>query len=187
MLFYLLSISDESDHGKIIHLYDKYHDYMMKYAVSTFKLRGRANYVFDAEDAVQAAFLKITKYIDKIDFASDEKRMKNYVFAILKNEIFSILKKNSEDAELNEDLDYSDRVFIDDLDIQEKYDDVVRAIRGLDEKFSDTLYLVYCEDKSVKEIAKLMGISPKTVYYRLKKGKILLHNALNGEVNDGKD
>ena len=50
MLQFLLTLTDESNHGKIEHLYNKYHDYMMKCAVTKFKSLGRSNYTYDAED-----------------------------------------------------------------------------------------------------------------------------------------
>ena len=69
MLQFLLTLTAESNHGKVEELYHKYHDYMMKCAVSKFKSLGRSNCVYDAEDAVQNTFMKITKHIDKIDFS----------------------------------------------------------------------------------------------------------------------
>ena len=96
MLQFLLTLTDESNHGKIEHLYNKYHDYMMKCAVTKFKSLGRSNYTYDAEDAVQNAFMKITKYIDKIDFSRGEKDVKNYCLAILSNEICNVLSDNQE-------------------------------------------------------------------------------------------
>ena len=87
MLQFLLTLSDESNHSKIEHIYHTYHDYMMRYAVSKFQTLGRTNFKYNAEDAVQNAFMKITKYIDKIDFTRGEKDVKNYCFTILSNEI----------------------------------------------------------------------------------------------------
>ena len=64
MLQFLLSITDESNHEKIMYLYNKYHDPMINYAVSKFKNMNRCNYAYDAEDAVQSAFVKITSPTD---------------------------------------------------------------------------------------------------------------------------
>ena len=78
MLQFLLTLTDESNRGKVEELYHKYHDYMIKCAVTKFKSLGRSNCVYDAEDAVQNAFMKITKYIHKIDFSRTETDVKNY-------------------------------------------------------------------------------------------------------------
>ena len=188
MLLYLLSISDESDHGKITYLYENFYDYLLKYSVKVFQHHNRPNYVFDAEDAVQNTFLKVTKHIKKIDFSVGKNRLRNYLFAILTNEIINILNDNSKFIELNEEISIdSEYIFIDGLEIRERYSDVVKAIERLDDKYSITLLLVYSEGKTVKEIAEMMGISPKTVYTRLERGRRLLLESLKGVNAYGKN
>ena len=181
MLQFLLTLTDESYHSKIEQLYNKYHDHMMRYALSKFQSYGRTNFVYDAEDAVQNTFTKIVKNIDRIDFSRGEKDVKNYCFSILNNEICNVLGDNEEKNEFFEELckenEYS---FIEKLDIQERYDEVVRAIEALDEKYSITLHLVFCRENTVNEIAEMMGISAKTVYTRLARGKKLLLDSLKG-------
>ena len=186
MLQFLLTLTDESNHGKIEHIYNTYHDYMMKYAVSKLQTMGRTNSVYDAEDAIQNAFMKITKYIDAIDFSRGEKDVKNYCFAILNNEICNVLHDNQEFFELDEDIcaetEYN---FIEELEIRENYNKIIKAIEALDEKYSTTLYLVFCREKTVNEIAEMMGISAKTVYTRLSRGKQLLLDSLKGTKING--
>lgn len=186
MLQFLLTLSDESSHGKIEHIYNMYHDNMMRYAVSRFHSLGKANYLYDAEDAVQNAFVKIVKYIDKIDFSRDEKAVQNYCFTILTNEISDVLNENQEIFENVEEFclekEYN---FIDKLEISQKYDDVVKVIETLDEKYSTTLYLVFCKEMTVNEIADMMGISVQTVYTRLRRGKKLLQDSLKGVKANG--
>ena len=185
MLEFLLSISDPSEHEKIILIYEDYYELMLKYAVSKFKNIGRRNYVYDAEDAVQNSFMKITRYISNIDFSLGEKSVKNYVFSILSNEIYNFLNNNEEFDELDEEfcekLEYD---FLEELDIKERYNDIVKTIESLDEKYSTTLCLFYCQEMSVKEISDLMGISEKTVYTRISRGKIQLKNSLKGALID---
>ena len=66
MLQFLLTLTDESNHSKIEYIYNTCHDYMMRYAISRFQALGRTNFMYDAEDAVQNAFMRITRYIDKV-------------------------------------------------------------------------------------------------------------------------
>ena len=184
MLHFLLTLTDESNYGKIEHIYNTYHDYMMKYAVSKLKSTGRTNFMYDAEDAVQNAFMKITKHIDKIDFSRDEKDVKNYCFSILSNEICNVLNDSEEIYELNEEFNIEKEYsFIEELEIKENYNQVVKAIENLDEKYSTTLYLVFCKELTVNEVAEMMGISAKTVYTRLARGKALLLESLEGIIN----
>ncbi len=186
MLQFLLTLSDESNHGKIEHIYNTHHDYMMRYAVSRFQSFGRTNFGYDAEDAVQNAFMKITKYIDNIDFSRGETDVKNYCLTILHNEICNILEENEENFEFNEEIcaeqEYN---FIEELQLREKYNEVVKAIETLDERYSTTLYLVFCKEKTVNEVAEMMGINPKTVYTRLARGKKLLLDLLKGAKFNG--
>ena len=137
MLEFLLSISDPSDHEKITRLYEDYYDFMLKYAVGKFKNAGRRNYGYDAEDTVQNCFMKITRYIDDIDLSWGEKSVKNYVFAILNNEICNFLNNNEEFDELDEafyeNLEYD---FLEELDIKERYNEAVKTIESLDEIYS---------------------------------------------------
>ena len=186
MLQFLLTLSDESNHGKIEHIYHTYHDYMMRYAISKFQSLGRTNFKYDAEDAVQNAFMKITKYIDKIDFSRSEKDVKNYCFTILSNEIRKVLSDNQENFEINEEFCFEEEYnFVEELELKENYNQVVKAIEELDEKYSTTLYLFYCKEMTVNEIADMMGISTKTVYTRLARGKKLLLDSLKGAKFNG--
>jgi len=186
MLQFLLTLTDESNHGKIEHIYNTYHDYMMKFAVSKFKSKGRTNAVYDAEDAVQSTYMKITKYINSIDFSRGEEDVKNYCFSILCNEICNILTHNEENFEVDEELFAENEYnFIEELEIKEKYNEVVKAVETLDEKYSTTLYLWLCKEMTPNEIAEMMGITAKTVYTRLDRGKKLLLETLKGAKING--
>ena len=188
MLQFLLTLTDESNHGKVEHIYNTYHDYMIKYAVSKLQAAGRRNAIYDAEDAVQNAFMKIVRHIDKIDFSRGENDVKNYCFSILCNEICNVLRDNEENFEFDEEF-YSEKEynFIEELEIQESYNEVVKGIKSLDEKYSTTLYLIFCKEKTVNEVAEMMGLTPKTVYTRLARGKELLLNSVKGAKNNGKN
>ena len=179
MLQFLLSISDESNHGKIEDIFYKFHGKMLTFAERKLLLNNMQDFKHNAEDAVQNAFVKIVKNIDKIDFARGEKDVKNYVFSILVNEIYNILEKSEIILEFDEEF-YPNEEYniIDEINMQEIYEKVVLAFENLDEKYSSTLYLFYNEGMSIKEIAKTMGISEKTAYTRFERGKKLIKNVI---------
>lgn len=181
MLQFLLAISDESDHDKILYLFNKYEKHMLRFATSKFKNMGRWNYTLDAEDSVQSAFVKITAYIKNVDFSRGENDVKNYVFAILNNEIHNLVRDNAVFEEFDEEV-YSELEYdiTEELNIKQRYNEVVRAIENLDLKYSTTLFLFYCKEITVNEISDMMGISAKTVYTRLSRGKVLLLESLKG-------
>ena len=62
MLAFLLAISDERHHKTVSHIFKSYHSDMLKLA--RYKLRGQENFKELAEDAVENALLKITKYVN---------------------------------------------------------------------------------------------------------------------------
>ena len=105
---------------------------------------------------------------------------------MLSNEINNFLNNNPENLEFNEEIyneiEYN---FIEELEIKEKYSEVVKTIETLDERYSTTLYMVYRQEMTVNEIAEMMGISTKTVYTRLARGKKLLLDTIKGEKFDG--
>ena len=105
---------------------------------------------------------------------------------MLSNEINNFLNNNPENLEFNEEIyneiEYN---FIEELEIKEKYSEVVKAIETLDERYSTTLYMVYCQEMTVNEIAEMMGISTKTVYTRLARGRKLLLDTIKGEKLNG--
>ena len=186
MLQFLFTLTDESNHGKVEHIYNTYHDYMMKYAVSKLQAAGRTNAMYDAEDAVQNAFMKIVKHIDKIDFYRGEKDVKNYCLTILCNEVCNALRDNEEKFEFFEEFcSEKEYNYIEELEMQENYNEVVKAIKALDEKYSTTLYLIFCKEKTVNQVADMMGLAPKTVYTRLARGKELLLQSLKGAKING--
>ncbi len=185
MLPFLLTLTDESNRAKIEHIYNTYYDYMMRYAISKLSSSGKSDFIHLAEDAVQNAFMQITKYIDSINFSRGEKDVKNYCLSILYNEISNLLDNNEDFYELNEELLQENKynTLIEEIEIKEKYREVVETIKTMDERYSITLYLALCEEKTVNEIADMMGISTKTVYTRLARGKKLLLESLKEKIN----
>ena len=181
MLTFLLSIADSSNHDKIIYLYNHFYNDLFAYAYKRFVAYNRKNYLYDTEDAVQNTFIKVCKYIHKIDFSLDEHKIKAYIFSILCNEISNIIKDEKIPINFNHDIVSEDNFdFLDKIDIKNQYDEIVETIMKMDEKYSTTLLMILCEEMTVKEISKLMNISEKTVYTRFARGKKILLDSLGG-------
>lgn len=182
MLLFLLTIADEGEADKVEYVYNTYHEDMLRFAKSRLRNAGLSSYLIDAEDAVQNAFVKITKYIKKIDFDASPMEIRTYLFSVVSNEVTNIIKdyKYFDDIEDYADV-ISDESFFEEIKVREKYQEVMTAIKKLDEKYSITFLYYYHRDMSVKEIAELMGISEKTVYTRLERGRKLLLDILREE------
>ena len=182
MLLFLLTISDEKYHSRIEYIYNRFHDDMMRFAVSRFKAMDSPNPVLDAEDAVQRAYLRITKYIHNIQFPVHDNKLRCYVLSVVWHEIIRISKENIKNLEFSEEIFVDDGYnIIEDIDMALMYEDVVKAIEALDPVYSITLLMKYEMGLSPKEIAEMMEISEKTVYTRLSRGKKMLRDALKGE------
>jgi len=182
MLSFLLTLVDEQHRDIVQYIYDMYHDDMIRFARHKLRIAGVPSYDIDAQDAVQSAFLKICKYYKAILEDIPEKQFKSYIFAIVKNESKDIIKGNKRFEIADENLEtLPDEEFLERLKIKEQYDDVMDAIKKLDDKYSFTLLFYYVEEMSVKNIAENMEIPEKTVYTRLERGRALLLETLNKE------
>lgn len=183
MLAFLLSICDPAYHDKITFLVNTYHDDLIIYSKHILKNAGIASYEHDAEDVVQNLYMKISKYCESVRFYESPTVMKGYLKKILKNEAMTFLKEY-EYIETLEDWEYEEideDSFIEMLSSKEFYDEVVRSIYNLKDIYSYTLSYRFCDEMEVEEIARLLGVSEKTIYTRIERGKKLLLDALNME------
>ena len=183
MLSFLLTIADDSDKEKVERIYNKFHDDMMRFACYTVRKLNVQNVMKNAEDVVQNAFIKIIKNINKINFSLGDDSVRSYIFTIVCNEANNLLKQDGGSFVSLDDLSEvlgmgNETDFIIKLDIKNRYENVVRAIRNLDEKYSSLLVLAYCHGYTVKEISDETGILEKTIYTRLERGRKLLLEAL---------
>lgn len=171
MLIFLLSIIDDDKRDKIEQIYDKYHIEM--YKIAKHKLRGRPNAHFEAEEALQNAFIKIIQHFDSIRFEEGEKSLHAYFLTIVTNEAINILNNHTEHIgiyEIEETLSSEDD-FIEQLCLKSDYDKVVQAIIELDDRYSILLQLKFVEQLTVEEIAEHLNMKVKTVYTNLSRGK----------------
>ncbi len=142
--------------------------YITLYRLTAFRVA--LNYVKnyeDAEDISQDAFVKL--FSCKESFAADE-NVKAWLIRVTINLSKNLIKKSLRRgyAELPEDIPFEDG-----RDIA-LYD----CIRRLKPEYSGVIYLFYYEGYSVKEIAKLCGITSAAVRTRLSRGRDRLREML---------
>lgn len=179
MLQFLLSVSDRSDHEKIEYVYHQYHKQMLRFARSRLRQMRSANCDLDAEDVVQNAFVKIVRHIDKIDFSMDEREVRGYIMRIVANEAIIFMSDVVYSEDITQYADYlSDGSFLEKLRIEERFQEVITAIKNLDERYSYALSLRYVENMPIKDIAAMLGIAEKSVYTRIERGRRKLLEAL---------
>lgn len=163
-------------------LYDKYHVNMLRYARSLLRLYGDKNYLQNAEDVLQNVFLKISRYIDRIDLSRSEEAVGGYLFTIVENEVSNFLSKQEKNKELDEMLiDCNEYNLFEEFSKKELYIHIVREIKRLDPKYSEVLWMRLVEDMSVREIAEMLDLKEQTVYTRIERGSALVRKKFKEE------
>ena len=173
MLTLLLAISDSEDRERINRIFKLYHKDMLM--VARRKLSDQQNRNSLAEDAVENALLKITKYIKSIK--AEGKELRAYVITVTVNECIDILADERDDLTISDDYpdeSFSEDSFIEGLHVRECYESLVKGIKLLPDRYRVSLYLYYVEEFTPDEIAEHLGIPVKTVYTRLRRGKEML-------------
>ena len=131
----------------------------------------RLNNPTDADDCFQNTFLRLYK---KSPFFNDEEHLKAWLIRVAINECNRFHKKN--------------RLFIPYEKIEdektyfpEEKVDMSWALLKLDHKYRDVIYLYYCEDYKVDEIANILKKSPNTVKTLLKRGREKVKEIYGGD------
>lgn len=147
MLVYLQMIETDDDKSKFEQIYIEYYGLMLHTA---FKL---LNHKQDAEDAVHHAFVSIAENITKIS-APVCPKTKRYVVTIVENKAIDILRKRQR---------YPVTAFDDEIkgiDVEYDGDDyLVECIFKLPALQRQVILLKYSHGYSLREIAKMLGIS----------------------------
>lgn len=131
-----------------------------------------------AKEVIQDVFVKLWENREKILIY---KSFKSYIFTSVKYRIFDHidaenvrLKFSAESKKLNSDIDNSTE---ENLSFDEIYFLVENEVQKLPTK-SRTVFDLRREEHSIKEIAEVLNISPKTVEYHLSKANKQLRNHL---------
>lgn len=181
LALYLALINDEANKKLFEEIYKSYRKQMLAVAVSILKNKA------DAEDAVQEVFYRIAaKHIEVIAGIKENDDRRNYLLKAVKNTALNLISKNKTAGDALDSLtefeksssdDFSDNAFIDMICNKIEYDNLVEAIRNLDETYRDVLYYHFVVELSAPAIAKALGRSLTAVKKQLVRGKKqLLHN-----------
>lgn len=181
--FYLSIIEDESDKRFFERIYLQYSDDIFRRVYGI--LRNRE----DTEDAVQDTWQKIYVHLGKLR-EMDDKVLRAYIMSIAKNHAITIFRKRKKEEELMCDADIADVAeslgegeFFASFDGAERTV-ILSCIEKLGEKYGDVLVYYYLHGHSIKEISKLMNVSPNTVGSRLARARMKLYELLKEEKED---
>lgn len=176
MLDFLLSMVETEDDAELVtQLVKAYEKRMFSIAYSILQNHS------DAEDAVQDAFLKVVKHLDKVRGKTfDEAGM--YISAITRNAAIDIHNRQKKEDIIDPEMygilpDNYDNV--QDVALMNvSYDELHKIMLQLNKTDYEIIYLKYFMEFSISEIADMLNISGKTASQRLYAAKINLKKRL---------
>lgn len=140
----------------------------------------------DAEDAVHDTFIKIARNMRSIRDPNSSETL-SYVLKATKNTAINLSKKNAignKHIQLEDVENISDGQFLEKLRIQENFEEVVEAIRSLNDTYRDVLFYYFVRGMKAKDIADLLGRSNSAVQQQIIRGKKKLLEILDNDLRD---
>ena len=142
--------------------------------VCALYFRNQAN----RDDAFQDTFVK---YAQSEKVFNDGEHRKAWLIRVATNTCKDMLKaasmRNVGLDDCNEE-DFADEGSLDEAEKSLQAAELSAALRMLDEKYRDALYLKYYEDYTTPQIADMLGIPENTVYTNIARGKQKLKEVL---------
>ena len=124
----------------------------------------------DAEDAVQDAFFRLADNLGKIADA-DSPQARNFAVVITRNICFNMLRKRHIETDIDDEDVCSDKSAEDEFLSAQGVETLERALGSLPEKYRDILYLTVYEELSLRDAAKLLGITYENAKSRVKRAR----------------
>lgn len=132
----------------------------------------------DAEDALQATFVKLANHLDKIEDV-DSNRAFNCICTILQNSIRDMFRKQSRGLKemmavetlhfpTAEELDDVEDVVISKLDFQ----DVLNCIKEMDEKYRIPFVMRYMQECDLETISQVTNQSKTAIAMQIYRAKL---------------
>lgn len=175
MLLFLSMLETPEEQSRFTALYETYRYLLWYVAKDILKDRDLA------EDAVQEAYLTLARHMDRVEEVNSP-RTKRYLVTIVKSRAIDILRRQRrvEVTEYEDALgDAADTDALDAYLTVEFYEQLVTAIRSLDENYRVVLECRYLHEMSEKETAETLGLAEKTVNVRVWRARKKLQQVLS--------
>lgn len=164
LLFYLSLIDTEKDKQKFEKIYYEHRKFMMQVALKILKDE------MLAEDAVTDAFIRLIKYLNKIENIYCEKT-KMLIFLITKSAAIDNLRKANKHRIVSledvEDMPAENEDVMEDINVEE----IVKKLKEMPEIYREVLEMKLYYGFSAKEISKALNITYSTARKRLEHGR----------------
>lgn len=175
-MIYFALLETEEDRERFRLIYEE--NYLKMYHVALGFLKQQS----EAENAVHEAFLALAERFEKYSHL-DGREMMGLCVSIVKNKAIDSIRKANHysEAELEELVLYEEgQTNPEDALIKGEEQKVLqKALHGISEVFRETLILKYYYELNNREIAKIQGVSTKTVEMRLYRGKQKLKEVIH--------
>lgn len=183
MLLFINILDTEEEKDKFVRVYESYR-YMMWYSANEI-LKDKEL----AEDAVQEAFLALTRHLDKVD-ESDAGRTKKFLRTIVKSKAIDIIRKRKEGEVFLEDgteeyLLEAPTDILNEFIEKESIERIKAAVMRLDDIYRLVFEFKLIHQLSDKDIGNILGITAKTVNVRYFRARKKLQEMLMEGVENG--
>ena len=185
LTLFFIYIDNEDDKKLFERLFYDYRKQMTSLAISIVHNEA------DAEDIVHDVFLRIAiRHMDIIRKINCSRDMRNYLLKATKNTALNLMVKRKQvnvsidtinENALNGIVDYSDDTFMEFICNRNDYEQVVNAIRCLNDKYRDVLYYHYVLELTISEIAKSFNQTVSATKKQLVRGKKMLLKLLENK------
>lgn len=167
MVLFLALLDTQEEQEKFSEIYENYRHFM--WYIAQQKLKD----THLAEDAVQEAFLALTRHLDKVEDAHSP-GTKKFLATIVRSKAIDLIRKNNPQEELTDELPEgkAGRDILDQLLVKENYNRLISCVLELDDSYRVVFEYKYLYQMSDEEIADILGISAKNVnvrYFRARK------------------
>ena len=167
MILFLALLDTQEEQEKFREIYENYKHFMWYVA------RQKLDDDHLAEDAVQEAFLALTRHLDKVEDAHSP-RTKKFLATIVRSKAIDILRKSHPQEELTDELPEGKpgRDILDQLLVKENYNRLISCVLELDDSYRVVFEYKYLYHMNDDEIADILDISVKNVnvrYFRARK------------------
>lgn len=169
LVFYLAMLETADDQRRFTRLYEAYEKKL--YAVALRILGDPAR----AEDAVQQAWLQILSHWERVS-ALPWEETEGYVVTVVKNTATDIIRANRRTSALPEDWDPPAPE-----ENTSEYHRLVELVRALPEGYRYVLELKFVEERTNREIARLLRLKESTVATQVKRGRAMLLKEMRKE------
>ena len=176
MLLFLSMLDSEEEKSRFQAVYEKYSHFLWYLAYQVLR-DGQL-----AEDAVQETFLALTRHMDKIQ-DPESKAARNFLSTIVRNKAIDLLRKEKGirtiplegwEQPAGEDL-------LEGYLRRESAEEIRQALDKLEEENRILLEYRYLHGLSEREVARIMGITPKNANVRIFRARRRLQELLRRE------